>query len=89
MIFDLEELTKRREIFADILRDGCPLYNATEEKRRRYRQLIQQEYDLATLAIDGLKLRQQEQEEAFHNKVQIFKKYAAAANTAQCVRNGL
>lgn len=79
MIFDLEELTKRREIFADILRDGCPLYNATEEKRRRYRQLIQQEYDLATLAIDGLKLRQQEQEEAFHNKVQIFKKYAAAA----------
>ena len=75
----MKELAKRRELYANILRDGCPLYNATEEKRRRYRLLIQQEYDLITLAIDGVKLQQQEQEAAFNKKVEIFKKYAAAA----------
>lgn len=79
MMFEIEELENRRKIYADILRNGCPLYNATEEKSRRYRQLIQQEYDLVSLAIDGAKLRQQEQEQAFNKKVEIFKQYAAAA----------
>lgn len=88
MIFDLEELENRRQIYADILRDGCPLYNATEDKRRRYKQLIQQEYDLVTLAIDGAKHRQQEQEEAFQDKVKIFRKYANAATTPQQRRRG-
>lgn len=83
MMFELAELEQRREIYADILRDGCPLYNATEDKRRRYKQLIQQEYDLVTLAIDGARHRQQEQEEAFQDKVKIFRKYANAATQQQ------